>query len=361
MPSTSGTVQTIDNAGGTLGWLLQNELLPALRPASPGARARVVEQLAEGRAVSDNVRFVLFDDGGAPLVIRSMHRRFNPLRPWGRLRRFAQTAEMTEFVRAHGIPAPRIHRVFQGVVWRKMVQYTAIAEECIEGIELSRRDPEHVRGAFGLLGRMHAVRSDRWGRPGFLAGGTARDFARGEIADLGMRCARGIWKKLPDASASRLRHLLHARTNQWLAAAGDEPFALVHGDMKAANCLRRPDGEFCLIDFHHTRRSMGSMEFLDSLAHFCGSNGFAPLAAQAYFAEAGSAAAAELRTAGNLALAMATLRRAHARKGDVPRPAPDAVIALLEDGAPAPLADAPRADWNAVVASIRGQADETAE
>jgi len=353
MPSAT----TASEQPSTFGWLLQHEVLPALRPSDRGARARVVEQLAEGRSTSDNVRFLVFDDGAAPLVVRSMHRRFNPLRPWGRLRRFAQTAELTAFVRAHGVPAPEIRRVMRGVVWSRVIQYVAIVEECVDGVELSRRDPEHVRGAFGLLGRMHAIRSARWGRPGWLAGGTRADFARGEILDLAGRCARAVWKKLPDATDARLRELLRARTAEFLDAAGDEPFALLHGDMKAANCLRRANGEFRLIDFHHTRYSFGAMEFLDSLAHFCGGNDFAADAARAYFAEAGETAVAELRAAGNLALAMATLRRLHARKGEAPPPV-DPIVALLEDGAERPLADAPNADWNAIVAFVRGRAEE---
>jgi hypothetical protein len=332
--------------------LVRRKVLPQLAPGSPAARATLRDRVAEGHATSDHVRMLQVDGDDRVHVVRAMYRPFNPLRPGGRFTRFDQAADFCRLVHANGIPTPRIECVLRGVDWSRWLQYWIAVEQFIDGRELDRREPADVLAAFELLGRLHAIRSERWGREGMFAGGGAGTFARKAI---GPRVAHQLSKSrhpVPTATRHELAAWAAAQTDALVRRLGERPFSLIHGDFKITNCLAASDGSVVLIDFLHTRYWLAGVEFLDALAHFCGGNGLARQAAGRYFAATDPEVARQVRE-GETVLLFLVAAGWLGSKGPADGLAPEGTLKRLLARRPGLMADGADSDWDEVVRLIR--------
>ncbi|MBX3729775.1 MAG: phosphotransferase [Candidatus Sumerlaeia bacterium] len=332
--------------------LVRKKVLPQLVPSGTGERAVLRDRIAEGHATSDHVRMLQFDGDDRVHVVRAMYRPFNPVRPGGRFKRFDQAADFCRLVHAQGIPTPRIECVLRGVDWSRWIQYWIAVEEFIEGRELDRREPGDVLAAFDLLGRLHSIRSDRWGREGFFAGGNAASFARKAIAPRILHQLTKTRHAIPPSTRQELAAWAIVESDAFVRRLGERPFSLVHGDFKITNCLAASDGRIVLIDFLHTRYWLAGLEFLDALAHFCGGNGMAQQAARRYFAATDPEVARQFREGGQVLLFLAAAAWLGS-KGPADGLAPEGTVKRLLGRRFRELIDGADTDWDEVVRVIR--------
>lgn len=331
--------------------LVRQRVVPLIGASDPHAGVTLCESVVDGHATSDYVRILQFTGDPRHFVVRAKFRLFNPVRPWGRFRRLQQSADLCRLIGQHGIAVPRIECIVSGVDWARWQQYWIGVEEFVEGVELDRSNSHHVLGAFELLGRLHSIRSSRWGRPGVFSGGPASSFAWSALARRTRHQLRKAHQRLPSRLRKQLVEWTAEETAGLLSRLEPEPFSLVHGDFKCSNNLCTPEGKVVAIDFEHTRYWLAGAEFLRSLAHFCAHNGLARQAARVYFDACDGEIARQLREGENLLLLLATVDML-AKKNPARRLSPDRALELLNSHPAGLMADGVDSPWDEVVRHI---------
>ncbi len=341
---------TLDSNERVFASLVQRHIVPSFKPVDRQAESILRHRIVAGHATGKSVRMLQFDGDPRIFVVRAGFRRLNPLRPWGRFRRFQQAADFCRLMETNGISVPQIEYTMKGVEWNRLMQYWIGVEEFMEGGELDRGNRNHVVRAFEQLGRIHALRSDRWGRPGPFSGGTASTFA-----DKALQRARRQLRRsrLPvHAGADRdLAEWAEQRISELFTRLGPRPFSLIHGDYKCTNNLYTPDSRVVTIDFMHTRYWLSGIEFLDALAHFCQNNELACEAARAYFDSCDEEAAAQLREGEAVLLLLASLDWL-SRKNPSMKLTSGHTLNLLDSWDLKLMADGPDSPWDEVVRTV---------